>query len=393
MSNAGKNLQTVRKRRGLSQRELADASGVSLSAIRKLEQGERPSARMETWRKLASTLKVPTMSLATPDTEGADGETVDRWEQVRKALDAPVGLTAEQDEPPTVDGVRESVDALTPLFRADQFGKLAVALPQIIRDADALGPAGRPVRVKLLQLTGWLLTQTRQFEAAQSALERSMDDVSDRLEATETANNLCWLLLRMGKLGEARELAIKWADDMEPRRITKATPTELCLWGWMLLRVSAAAVRDSRPGEAEDAMKFAHAASIALGREYAPPEHSLRTFGPLTVLLKRGENAAVSDAPDKVLKFASLVPRKGKRGGVRPTSNNWNRHLLDVSHAHARTGQYGDAVAQLREIHAASPEWLPNQRFARDILNEVIAGRRTLTTEMRDLAEAVRLPL
>ncbi|WP_280400087.1 helix-turn-helix domain-containing protein [Nocardia carnea] len=37
----GERLQNIRKRRGLTQRELAEAAGVSLSLIRKLEQGER----------------------------------------------------------------------------------------------------------------------------------------------------------------------------------------------------------------------------------------------------------------------------------------------------------------------------------------------------------------
>ncbi|MEV6419090.1 helix-turn-helix domain-containing protein [Streptomyces sp. NPDC051662] len=50
-SETGKNLKELRKRRGFTQSELAAASGVSLSIIRKLEQGERGTARLETLRK------------------------------------------------------------------------------------------------------------------------------------------------------------------------------------------------------------------------------------------------------------------------------------------------------------------------------------------------------
>jgi hypothetical protein len=39
----------------------------------------------------------------------------------------------------------------------------------------------------------------------------------------------------------------------------------------------------------------------------------------------------------------------------------------------------------------AAPEWLTQQRYARDILGSIAAGRRTLTTEMRELADAIRL--
>ena len=37
----GERLQSIRKRRGLSQRELAGRSGVSVSLIRQIEQGAR----------------------------------------------------------------------------------------------------------------------------------------------------------------------------------------------------------------------------------------------------------------------------------------------------------------------------------------------------------------
>lgn len=43
----GKRLRDIRKRRGMSQRELANGSGVSLSLIRKLEQSVRPGPGVE----------------------------------------------------------------------------------------------------------------------------------------------------------------------------------------------------------------------------------------------------------------------------------------------------------------------------------------------------------
>ncbi|WP_335755860.1 helix-turn-helix domain-containing protein [Streptomyces malaysiensis] len=62
-ANVGKRLQEVRKRRGMTQRQLASASGVSLSLIRKLEQGERADTRLETARQLAQALRIPTTTL------------------------------------------------------------------------------------------------------------------------------------------------------------------------------------------------------------------------------------------------------------------------------------------------------------------------------------------
>jgi transcriptional regulator with XRE-family HTH domain/predicted nucleic acid-binding protein len=388
----GERLREVRKRRGLSQRELATNSGLSLSLIRKLEQGELRGTRLETVRRLAATLKVPTMRLVAESSEdGSSASALERWAAVRAALTAPTQDVDHLDEPPTVAGVRDAVAAAVPLFSGDRFTEVQAVLPALLRDADTLArldPAGQPIRVRLLQLTGWLLTQTRQFEAAQWALDAALDRAPDRIQGAATVSTMCWLLLRQGKLGQARELAAEWADDVE-LRMSRATPDELATWGWLLLRLSAAAIRDNREDEADDALRLAHAAAVSIGREFAPDGDFLRAFGPVTVTLKRTENAMILDRPDVVLHIAERIPTEG----FRPTSNNRNRHLLDVAEAYTRTRQYGNAVETLTGIHAAAPEWLPNQRYARDILGRIVARRRTLTPEMRSLADVMELPI
>lgn len=381
----GERLSELRKRRGMSQQALADAASVSVRAVRTAEQGETETMRMETARRLAKALRVPTTRLLSRDAAPADAATVDHWAPVRAALMAPPA--AQPEEEPTPEGVRAALRAAEPLFAGDKFADLAALLPPLLRDADALDmndPAARAVRVRLLQLTGWLLTQTRQYEAAEMALDRAIDDAPDVFDGAATINTKCWLLLRTGQLTKAREVATHWAGDTEPR-MSRATPEELSTWGWMLLRVSAAAVRDNRPGEAQDALRMARTAAVALGREHAPNADFLRTFGPTTVALKKAENASISDQPDVVLNVASSLPRHR----LRPTSNNRNRHLLDVSNAHVSMGQHPEAVEVLQKIRAASPEWLRQQRFAQDIMGRLIATRRTLTTEMRELAEAI----
>ncbi|AYN40204.1 XRE family transcriptional regulator [Streptomyces dangxiongensis] len=390
-ANLGERLRGIRKHRGLSQRELADLSGVSLSLIRKLEQGERNETRLETARQLAHALKVPTTRLVAEHAEAsADSTVVDRWAPVHAALAAspePDGL----DEPPTYDGVRDALTAAVPLFSHDRFAELGTALPPLLRDAELLvetDSRARPLHARLLELTGWLMTQTRQFDAAEMALERALDDATDRVQGASTVSVQCWLLLRRGRLAEARELAVEWADEVEPR-MSRATPAELSTWGWLLLRMSAAAIRDNRPGEAEDALRLAHSATVALGRECTPEEDFLRTFGPVTVALKRTENAMVAGQPDKVLTLASRIPADS----LKPTSNNRNRHLLDVASAQTQLRQYAEAVDTFQKIRAGSPQWLPNQRYARDVLGRIVSKRRTLTPDMRELADLVHLPV
>ncbi|MGW6457669.1 helix-turn-helix domain-containing protein [Streptomyces sp. NPDC055078] len=205
MSNAGKHVKDIRKRRGLTQRGLSEASGVSLSIIRKLEQGERETARLETLRKLATALRVPTMRLSGgPNEEGPREGTEERWEAVRAAIEQPPLTPELDDEPPTIAGLYTSLTAeALPLYAAHRFSELSEVLAPMLRDAEALGHDGRRVRVRLLQLAGGALVHTRQFSAAETALRRALDDAGDRMEGAATINTLCWLLLRQGQLDQA----------------------------------------------------------------------------------------------------------------------------------------------------------------------------------------------
>ncbi|MBD3005707.1 helix-turn-helix domain-containing protein [Streptomyces sp. 5-10] len=389
MGNVGKTLKAARKQRGLTQGELAKASGVSISIIRKLEQGDRATARMETLRMLAAALQVTTTQLMNgPKAEGPVVGTEERWEAVRSALVLPPPPRELDDEPPTIAGVKRALDDSVPLFAKDKFGELSTVLPGMLRDADALGTEGRSIRARLLQLSGWLMVATRQFDLADVALQRAMDGAADPMDGAATANIKCWLLLRQGKLESALNLAVEWADEIEPRP-SRATPAELSTWGWMLLRLSAAAVRNQEPDTAEHAMRLAQGAAVMLGREHTPENDFLMTFGPTTVKLKTAENASVTNRPDVVLRLAQKIPVST----LRATSNNRNRHLLDVADAYVKTGEYAEAFDKLSEIRASSPEWLPNQTYARTVMRRIVEGRRTLTSEMRDMATAIHLDL
>lgn len=64
-----------------------------------------------------------------------------------------------------------------------------------------------------------------------------------------------------------------------------------------------------------------------------------------------------------------------------------------MADAYAKTRRYAEAVGELNTIWRNSPEWLPTQRYARDILGRVIEKRRTLTPDMRVLADAIGVPM
>jgi transcriptional regulator with XRE-family HTH domain len=168
----GERLQSVRKRRGLSQSALAKASGVSLSLIRQLEQGTRDDTRLETARKLAVALRAPTTALLTrtETRDEARPDTATDWEPVRLAL---AGQTPPPADEPTTAGIREAMHALAPSMAANRYDELRDALPPLLAATEAL--ADRQLLSQILNTTGYLLTQTRQFATAEMTLTRAVD--------------------------------------------------------------------------------------------------------------------------------------------------------------------------------------------------------------------------
>jgi hypothetical protein len=237
------------------------------------------------------------------------------------------------------------------------------------------------------QLAAYMLGQTRQFTAAGEAIGLARADADDVLTAAAAADWESWILIRQGRLGDALDLAARWADDTEPR-VSRATAEEFAAYGRFQLRVTAAAIRGNRPGDARDALRFARIAAAGTGRDIIPSFNRWQVFGPATVAMFQAQNALIEEHPETVLRIGRQL--QGQRF---PLAETWNRHRLDVAQAHVLVREYKEAFDVLASIRDSAPEWLAQQRYARDILSAVIGKRRTLTDEMRELADAVRLPL
>lgn len=342
--------------------------------------------RLETLRKLAIGLRVRTAELQVQrDTEEADVDTADLWEPVRRAL---AGLdVAPIDEQPTNEGVRAAYDAMRPMIDDHRYSEISALLPPLLRDADDLSDReGRTIRARLLSMTGWMLTQNRQFDVAAMTLDRAIDIAPDRGVACGAVNALVWNYLRQGRLKDARALAVHWADDIEPR-FSRANAMQLALWGRLWLYVANVGVRDNSPGETEDALSLAHAAADRIGHEILYDPNPNRLFGPITVAQITGECAVIAEQPKKTLAIAERIPD----AVLSPSAAGRLRHRLDVANAHTQLRQYTDAVHEVQELRAVAPQWLAQQRYARDILSTIVIKRRTLTEDMRELADFVKL--
>jgi transcriptional regulator with XRE-family HTH domain len=132
----GERLQSVRKRRGVTQRELVERSGVSLSYVRKIEQGERDDARIETLRRLAVALACPLTALIGPGRDRA-GFCRGRRDVAGDANRADVGAGAGQSTEVSERGLEAVLADATRLYHDNRYEKLALLLPRLIEDGNA----------------------------------------------------------------------------------------------------------------------------------------------------------------------------------------------------------------------------------------------------------------
>ncbi|MDA0564801.1 helix-turn-helix domain-containing protein [Streptomonospora sp. S1-112] len=364
-------LADLRRFRGLTQEGLAERADVSLGVVKKIEAGG--AARIETYHKLARALGVRTSRLFEPagpqQNVHADEDKIDLL-PMRQAISPPVTLSGKPDlgpadGEPNLDHLRESARAVALAYHRDHYPRTAELLPHLIRSAHGAvehydtgveREQALTVRSEVLQMAGRYLTQVRAYDLAHMALRDAVRDavsIGDRLNAASGIIGQAWVLLRQGRLDEAEDLASRTADEVEPR-LPQASREELAAWGWLLLRASAAAARNNRPSEARELVAAARAAGTALGEEVTEHLRGWGTFGPLTVDLKAIENEMVADRPDRVLAMSDRLPQ----GVGRATSDNWNRHRLDVAAAHAQLRHGDEATRLLVEMRWQAPEWM-----------------------------------
>ncbi|MBN6050763.1 helix-turn-helix domain-containing protein [Nonomuraea sp. RK-328] len=399
----GARLRELRKRRGLTQEDLAELAGVSLPTIKKIEQGG--SARMETYRQIAKVFNVTTVWFVSA---GPPRPTVDTGDdtvltEMRAAIIPPIGLngmpvlgTADYDDV-ALPRLADAAAAVNRAYHADRYDDLAHLLPALVRSAHyhvarfndgAERTQAHKVRSAVLGLAGRYLIQIRAHDLALMTLQEAARDAitaGDQALAASAVSSQAWAMLRQGRFDEVEQLCAHAADQIEPR-MSQATPDELAAWGWMLMRASAGAIRNNRPEEASEYLGLAKTAGARLGRE-----HDLggqKAFGPLTVALQEPENAMIEGRPDKALEAMDALPHDV--GRTNPST--LNRAQLDRARALVRVGdadQATEVMTQLRREHAG---WLQYQQAGRDVTREILESRaRMPSSQQRDLADFLGL--
>lgn len=379
----------------MTQEQLAEAAGVSVGVVRKLERGG--TASLPSLLSLASALGT---DIAVLLGQQAPRRSMDRDE--RAALrtlsaathDAAIGIPTDS-EPGTVAELRTVVERADAAYWAGQYTELGALLGALLPEAraryDSAGAGEREAAAGVLadvfQTAGMAANMWGSRDLAYAALTygrqiavQAGDDLRDAHLAATTA----WVNLRDGRTKQGFALATAQADRIEPK-MSEHDPDRLSVYGQLVTNAAVAASRGGASSDtAREYLSQAHAVGARLGAEHARGRHA-QPFGPryaatqaMSIAVALGDTGGALRLMDTV-RLDDTVPLATR-----------SRYGLDVALTHVECRRWDQAADTLEAVCATAPGWVRHQMLPGVIVSRLVG---VSVGRLRGLAHAAGVPL
>ena len=390
----GRKIAAERRRRGLSQPELARMIDRSVAWVSQVERGARKVDRMSVLETLATALDIPLAELAaeapvvaavTEETPGAAG--------LRLVLSGVYSLGALLDgrrAPATLARLRARTSQAWELTHAGRCAELADLLRGLIPDLESAVrtlPEGQRAETAELLATAYqacsaALAKVGEPDAAWIAADRAMaaaERTGNPLLIAAGAFRLVFVFLATRHYDQAEETARTTADALAHLGDGDDLPA-VSLWGGLTLQRAVVAARLNDLDAAYSHLERARRAAARLGEG----RNDYNTeFGPANVALHEIAVAVELGDAGRALRSASAVDTSGLSAERRALM------LIDVARAHAQRRQISEAVAALRQAEGITPQQVRAHDQVRQLVSDLTAMQDPPLAELRDLAERV----
>jgi transcriptional regulator with XRE-family HTH domain len=369
----GRKLADARRRRGLSQPELARMIDRSVAWVSQVERGVRRIDRMSVLEILADTLGIPLAELAAESpVVAAVNEEQPGAAGLRLVLSGAWSLRAMLNghDVPLIDEVRGKVDRAWALTHEARYADLADLLgdlvPELESGARAVAAGERPGMFELLasvyQACSAALAELDEPEASWIAADRGMaaaERAGNPLLVAAGAFRLVIVFLGARYYAQAAEVTRTAADALW-HIADGGTPEAMSMWGALTLQ---RAVTAAHLGDAQAAYGFLDRAR-QVADQVGPGRNDYNTeFGPANVALYEIAVAVELGDAGRALRVASAIDTSGL------SPERQARMLIDVARAHAQRRQVDSAVAALAQAEELTPE----QVHAHALVRQVVA--------------------
>ena len=391
----GRKIAAERRRRGLSQPELARMIGRSVAWVSQVERGVRKVDRMSVLEIVASALDVSLAELAAeaPVVAAVTEEPPDA-RGLRLVLSGAYALRALLDgsRAPALSTLRSRIRKAWDLTHAGRYTELTGLLRGLVPDletaARTLPASRRGEAFELLaiayQACSAALEKLGEPEAAWIAADRAMaaaERAGNPMLVAAGAFRLVFVFLTARHYDQAEETAHTAADALQPHA-EQGGPQAMSLWGALTLQRAVIASRvndgDSAYGHLARARQIAE--RLGEGRNDYNTE-----FGPANVALYEIAVAVELGDAGRALRTAASVDPTGL------SAERQARMLIDVARAHAQRRQIGEAVAALRQAEDITPEQVRAHEVVRQLVSDLLTMQDPPSGELHALAERLGL--
>lgn len=392
----GRKIAEARKRRGLSQPELARMIDRSVAWVSQVERGVRKVDRMSVLEMLADSLEIPLSELAAEaPVVAAVNEEPPGTAGLRLVLSGVWTLRAMLNghHAPSPAEMRAQVDRAWTLTHESRYADLAELLRVLVPDLEtgvrAVPEKQRAEIFELLAATyqacSAALAKLGEPEAAWIAADRGMaaaERAGNPLLVAAGAFRLCIVFLGARYYQQAAEVSGTAADALW-RVAENGTPEAMSMWGALTLQRAVVA---AHLGDATAAYGYLDRARPAAER-VGPGRNDFNTeFGPANVALYEIAVAVELGDAGRALRAAASVDLSGLSPERR------TRMLIDVARAHAQRRQVGDALAALLEAEQLTPEQVRSHAVVRQVITDLLAMRNPPDAELVALSVRVSAP-
>lgn len=386
----GRTVAQARKRRGLSQRELARLVDRSETWVSQVERGVRRIDRMSVLEHLAEVLGVPLAELA-PDRPVVAAST-DRPTpavDLTLALSSSTALAAVLGERASanVDELSASTEEAWSLVHAAEYERVGDMMVRLLPELEfaarrADGDAQEAVYSALarayhacasvLSKLGEPAGAWVSADRAISAAERS----GDVLLMAEGAFRLALVFQSARQYAQVIQTA-STAVEALAERVEAGELAALSLSGALRLQLAITAARQNNAADAYAQLDAAERLARTLGTD----RNDYGTeFGPTNLTLHKVTVAVELGDAGTALRIAEDFDPSGLSPERR------SRYLVELARAHAQRRDARAAVAAIESAHGIAPEQVQGHPVVRALINDLLRTDQANLPELQDLA-------
>jgi transcriptional regulator with XRE-family HTH domain len=397
----GERVAEYRRRRGLSQRELAAEVHRSESWVSQVERDVQPVERLSVLHALAEALGVTVRDLrpetARDGTTAGEAPPANDLDGLRLAMSGHAVLGGLLDRPiatETVDveDLARRVDHVWSLTHESRFAQLSKALTDLL---PRLETGVRDVGVVQEDIYRLHDLRARAYQAAAAAFARQDDAdaawvAADRaIAAAEASGNdldvvaghfrMAHAFIRLRRFEQAEHVSATAISALRPLVETENCPVEaVSLYGAMHLVQATIAAHEGDRATARKRIRDAEKIAKQLGEErndfdteFGPTNVQLHAVAVAVELADAGEALEIAEAVDP----SELSPERQAR------------LLVDIARAHTQRRHVGEATTALLRAEQVAPEQVRAHHLARETIRDLmqLAGRRA-SDELTHLA-------